>query len=95
MSKIKKKILLISLDESDALVTTRISKSQYSFIKPLAGRVDQFRSSQDNILLAVKRLPHPLEDFKKQRQNYREIRILKHVFKYCCIYQYGEFIILD
>lgn len=66
-------------DESDALVTTNISKSHYTFSKPLAARVDQFRPSQDNIMLAVKRLPHPFEDFKRQRQNFREIRILKNI----------------
>src|SRR5687768_6332740 len=60
--------------ESDSLVTTKVSKKQYTYVKPIAERVDQYRSKQDNIMLAVKRFPHPLEDFMQQRQNFREIR---------------------
>jgi len=66
--------------ESDALVTTSTAKKHYTFLKSIgARRLDMVRSSCDNILLAVKRLPHPLEDVQRQRANFREVRFMKYV----------------
>jgi hypothetical protein len=78
--------------ESDALVrktwrgrltlkvTTEIAKKHYTFLKSIGPRrLDMVRSSCDNVVLAVKRLSHPLEDVRQQRENFRLVRLMKYV----------------
>lgn len=61
-------------------VTTEIAKKHYYFLKSIGPRrLDMVRSTCDNVHLAVKRLPHPLEDVRQQRENFRQVRLMKYV----------------
>eukprot|EP01127_Copromyxa_protea_P023181 TRINITY_DN8614_c0_g1_i3.p1 TRINITY_DN8614_c0_g1~~TRINITY_DN8614_c0_g1_i3.p1 ORF type:complete len:419 (+),score=61.73 TRINITY_DN8614_c0_g1_i3:82-1338(+) len=68
------------VSESDALVTTEIAKKHYTFLKSIGPRrLDMVRSTCDNVYLAVKRVSHPQDDVRKQRENFRQVRFLKYV----------------
>lgn len=62
-----------------ALIDMEILKADYTEIKQLSRNVRQFRSRADNVMIAVKMIPHQSLDFVQQRENYNQIRILKFV----------------
>ena len=61
--------------ESDALVTTVANKKHYKYIQGLADTVTMYSSSKDAVTLAIKHLPHPPDDIKQQRRNFRGTKI--------------------